>query len=249
VWAAERWGYGLVFVLTAALPLLALVTIPGLPGRTRGPVKEERSGQKTEALGVVAGLRNGALTRPAVIFAASASAAGIVVTYLPLAVGARAAWAAPVALFAQQAAAAAGRWAAGRLGDRRGQARLLVPSLLLVVAGMAALSLTHSAPMVIAGATASGTGFGVLQNATLSLMYARVSATGFSAVSAIWNAAYDLGMAAGAIGLGMVIATTGYSVAFLGTAVAILPAFLLVRRDRAAVTTPEKEEGLRDLLA
>jgi MFS family permease len=244
VWAAERWGYGIVFILTAAAPLAALVTLPGLPGRRPGPA---RRGRKDGSLGVLGGLRDGALTRPAAIFAASASAAGIVVTYLPLAVGERAAWVAPGALFAQQAAAAAGRWVAGRLGDRHGQGRLLAPSVLLVIAGMAALSLTHSATMVVAGATAFGTGFGVLQNTTLSLMYARVPAEGYGAVSAIWNAAYDLGMAAGAIGIGMVIATTGFPAAFLATAAAILPALLLVRRDRIASKPRPGRAGEADL--
>lgn len=63
-------------------------------------------------------------------------------------------------------------------------------------------------------------------------MYARVPTEEYSTVSAIWNAAYDLGMAAGAVGAGMVIASTGFPVAFLATAAAMLPALLVVRRDR-----------------
>ena len=63
------------------------------------------------------------------------------------------------------------------------------------MAGIASLAATGSADAVIGGAFVFGSGFGVLQNATLALMYARVPAGGESAVSAIWNAAYDLGMA------------------------------------------------------
>ena len=219
--AAGRWGFDLVFVLTAAAPLAAVATVPGLPRR-------EASAEPQH--GVVQGLRNGAIVRPATIFAASAAAAGVVVTYLPLAVAAHAAW---MALLLQPAAATAGRWVAGRLGDRRGQVRLLVPGVALSIIGITAIAVTPSTTLVIAGAVAFGAGFGVLQNATLSLMYAHVPAAGYGAVSAVWNAGYDAGMAAGAIGVGLLVTTTGFSAAFLITAAAMLPALVMARRAAA----------------
>jgi MFS family permease len=222
IWLADRFGFGVVFVVTAAVPLLALVTIPGLPAR------EAKAGA---AHGILRGLRNGILMRPAAVFAASAAAAGVVVTYLPLAVNGAAAWLAPAALFAQPAASTAGRWVAGRLGDRGGQGRLLVPGTALAVVGMAAMSLTHAPASVVLGAVAFGTGFGILQNATLSLMYARVPAEGYATVSAVWNAAYDLGMAVGAIAVGVLIGVTGYGLAFLVIAVAMVPALVLAARE------------------
>lgn len=77
-----------------------------------------------------------------------------------------------------------------------------------------------------------GAGFAVLQNATLTLMYGRVPAGGEGAVSAVWNAAYDLGMAAGALGAGLVITSIGYPATFILAAAVILPSLILVRRDR-----------------
>jgi MFS family permease len=221
-WAIEQWGFRLVFVLTAAVPLLAIVTVIGLPAR---------DASSSGAHGVLQSLRSVALMRPAVIFAATASAAGVVVTYLPLAVAGLAGWVVPAALFLQPAAATVGRWCAGRLGDRHGQVRLLVPAVALSVAGMAAMAVTSSSILVVAGATTFGVGFGVLQNATLSLMYSRVPAAGFGAVSALWNAAYDLGMGAGAIGVGALVAGVGYGAAFALTAASMLPAIALARRE------------------
>jgi MFS family permease len=221
-WAAAHWGYGAVFALTAAAPLVAIATVPGLPAR------DAASGGPH---GIAAGLRNPALMRPAAIFAASASAAGVLVTYLPLAVAANAAWVAPVGLLLQPGFATAGRWYAGRLGDRRGQTRLLVPGVALSVTGMTAMALTSCGPLVVAGAAAFGAGFGVLQNATLTLMYARVPAAEYGTVSAIWNGAYDLGMAAGAIAVGALVACTGFSAAFLVVAASMLPALALARRE------------------
>jgi MFS family permease len=224
VWAAARWGYDPVFVVTAATPLLALLSLPGLPGKA--PVAEPGR----HSLG--AGLRDAVLMRPATIFAASTAAAGVLVTFLPLATTGQPAWVAAAALLAQPAASTAARWFAGRLGDRYGSARLLAPGLLLAAAGMAAMAATGTPAAVIGGALVFGVGFGVSQNATQALMFARVPAGGEGAVSAIWNAAYDLGMAAGALVAGLLVTSIGYPATFVLTGAVMLPALVLVRRDR-----------------
>lgn len=231
-WAARHFGYDIVFVLTAAVPLAATVTVPGLPRRdTTTPAGQH---------GIIAALRNAALLRPAVMFATSASAAGVVVTYLPLAITGRAAWAAPVALFLQPAAATAGRWVAGRIGDRRGQAGLLAPGIALSITGMATMAVTPSALAIGIGAATFGTGFGVLQNATLSLMYARVGKPGYGAASAVWNASYDVGMALGALGAGPLATATGFAPAFLVTAATMLPALVMSRREATPRRDPSR---------
>jgi MFS family permease len=221
-WAAQQGHVVAVLVATAAAPTLAMLTLPGLPGRE---VSDKA------AHGVLAGLRKGAFTRPATIFGAAAAAAGVVVTYLPLAVSDHAAWVTPAALFLQPTAATLGRWYAGKLGDRRGQLPLLVPSTALAVIGMTAMAWTASAPTVVVGAAVFGVGFGILQNATLSLMYSRATDDEFSSVSAIWNASYDLGMALGAVGAAVVTASAGYPAAFVMTAVAMVPALLLAQHE------------------
>jgi predicted MFS family arabinose efflux permease len=223
VWAATRFGYAPVFVVTTVAPLLALVSIPGLPRRA-APAHRG---------GVLDGLRNPALARPATIFATSTAAVGVLVTFLPLATLGRPAWVATAALFIQPASSTVSRWIAGRVGDRRGQRCLLMPGLILAAAGMAAIACTSMPAAVIAGALVFGTGFGVLQNATLTLMYARVAPGQEDAVSAIWNAAYDLGMAVGALCAGLAATTLGYPTTFVLTAAALLPALALVRRDRS----------------
>jgi predicted MFS family arabinose efflux permease len=76
---------------------------------------------------------------------------------------------------------------------------------------------------------AFGTGFGLAQAAALNTMLARVSTTQYGAVSAAWNAAYDLGWGSGAIGIGMVAATAGYPAAFAVAAALVLAALPLAR--------------------
>jgi MFS family permease len=69
-----------------------------------------------------------------------------------------------------------------------------------------------------------GAGFGVMQNASLALMFDRVPRSGYNAASAVWNLAYDAGMGGGAAIFGVVAVRTGYTVAFLLTAAVMLTA-------------------------
>lgn len=176
------------------------------------------------------GLRDAALVRPAAVFTVTALGAGIVVTFLPLAVPAAASGVVAAALFVQPAAATAARWFAGRVGDRHGAARLVLPGLLLSAAGLLLTAATGSTAAVLCGVAVFGIGFGVMQNATLSLMYARVAPAGYGTVSALWNVGYDAGMGAGAVGFGALAALTGYPAAFALTAAAMVLPLRLARR-------------------
>ena len=220
VWLVAHVGYRPVFVAGGLAALAGLASVPWLPrpGRAAGP-----------STGIMAALRTPALNRPALTFSAAAMAVGIIVTFLPLAMAKTSADVAALALLVQPATAIAGRWLAGRYGDRRGPAVLLAPGVLVAAAGLAALSLTAVPALVIAGAAVFGAGFGVTQNASLTIMYDRVPESGYSAVGAVWNLAYDGGMGVGAAGFGVLAAWTGYPVAFALTA-AVLPVVLAAAR-------------------
>ncbi|MFI7005295.1 MFS transporter [Streptomyces sp. NPDC050145] len=225
VWLVAHVGYGPVCVAGGMAALAALVTVPGLPDR------EPDSGP---SIGVRAGLRTTALLRPAIVFAATALAAGIIVTFLPLAVPSASTGLVAAALFVQSAASTAARWGAGRRGDRHGPASLVLPGLIVAAAGTLLIALTHSPVAVVVGVAVFGVGFGVTQNATLTLMYARVPASGYGTVSALWNFAYDAGMGVGAVGFGVLAGWTGYPWAFAFTAALMLTALAPAWHDRRA---------------
>ncbi|MFE2142254.1 MFS transporter [Streptomyces sp. NPDC059456] len=226
-WLAEHAAYGTAFTAGAVVALAAIAAVPALPDRIRAPGR---------AVGLSEGVRRAGLRRPAGSMAVTAVGAGIVVTFLPLAAHGAAAGSVAVALFVQSAAATAARWVAGRYGDRRGFAGLVLPGLLLSAAGTLLMALTDDPFAVVAGAGVFGTGFGITQNSTLALMYARVPAVGYGTVSALWNAAYDIGMGAGAVAFGRLAAGTGYPWAFALTGVAMLTAAVPARRDRREPT-------------
>ncbi|MEV6995520.1 MFS transporter [Streptomyces sp. NPDC093228] len=142
VWLVSHVGFTPVCVAGGVAALAAVVVVPGLPGRERSAGRDA---------GVVAGLRNGALGRPTAVFATTAIGAGIIVTFLPVAVPASLSGLVTVALFAQPAMATVARWFAGRYGDRHGPARLVLPGLLASSAGLLVTSVTSSPVAVLAG--------------------------------------------------------------------------------------------------
>ncbi len=151
-----------------------------------------------------------ALARPLIVFSAIAMAAGVVVMFVPLALPSTSGNLAAVATLA--------RWRAGRYGDLHDRARLLMPGVLSAAVGMLALVLHTSSTAVIVGMALFGAGFGVVQNASLALMFEQVSSSGCGTVSALWNLACDAGPGVGAAGFGVVAAQTGFSTAFALTA-------------------------------
>jgi MFS family permease len=215
VWLAAAAGFPAVFAAGAVLAVAPVLLVPGLPA----PVGGRSAGLALPP----------AVLRPVVVFAATAVAGGVVVAFLPAAVPAG--LAAP-ALFAQSLAATVARWLAGGWADRHGGAHLLAPAVVLCALGMAAAALTGSGPAVVAGMAAFGAGFGLAQAASLTVMLQRVDPDRYAAVSAAWNAAYDLGWGVGAVGIGVVASTLGYPAAFLAGAVVALAALPLAAARR-----------------
>ena len=221
LWLTGHVGYGPVFVFAAVAALAGLVAVPGLPGRAATP---------QQPVGLLAAMRTPALLRPSIVFCATTVAAGVVVTFLPLATPGVSANLATLALLAHAFAATATRWWAGRFGDVHGAARLLLPGLLASAGGLLTLVLLASPVAVVAGMVLFGAGFGVTQNASLALMFDRVSSSGYDAASALWSLAYDGGLGLGAAGFGVLAMWTGYPAAFGVTAVLMLTTLAPARR-------------------
>jgi MFS family permease len=232
VWLAGHYGYDVVILMAAVAALAPLAAFRWLPGRA-DPRAAGGSAEAGPPPGLLTALRRDRQLRPALIFATTTVAAGVVVAFLPLAAGAAASVAA-AGLLAQALTATAGRWWAGRYGDRHGHAGLLVPGLAIASLGMIAMIWLASPAAVIAGMSVFGAGFGIVQNATLTLMIDRMPASGVGTASALWNLAYDAGYGAGPAVFGLFAGRTGYPAAFALTGVLMLAALPVGLRERAA---------------
>ena len=236
VWLAGHWGIVTVVGLAAATALVPLAAFPWLPGRSgRATAQAARAGTGAPD-GLLAGLRQRGELRPFLIFAASTVAAGVVVSFLPLATGVSGNVAA-AGLLVQALAATISRWWAGRHGDRTGHARLLVPALAIASLGMITMIWLASPAAVLAGMSLFGIGFGIAQNATFVLMIDRMPPSGLGTASALWNLAYDAGYGAGPAAFGLLVGHTGYPVGFALSAALMLAALPAARRERSAAAS------------
>jgi predicted MFS family arabinose efflux permease len=225
VWLVPRVGYAPVFVAAAVVALAAVGAVAGLPASRPAPASASRDG-------LLAGLHTPELARPSLVFLTVTLASGVVATFVPLAVPAESHRLVSLALLLQAVTATLARWAAGRFGDRRGNAGLLLPAVLASAIGMAGLIWTANPLALLGGMAVFGVGFGIAQNATLALMFERAPSSRYGTVSVLWNLAYDAGIGIGAVGFGAVAELTGYPPAFAVTSGLVFAALGVVWRDR-----------------
>ena len=227
LWLAGRFGFGVVFLLGGVAPLLGLGMIPWIRSASPSTKEEEES-----RAGFFTGLGRGPLRRIFLLFATTTMAAGVVLTFLPLAVPGSGVFSAASALLVVGITSTASRWWAGKFGDRRDPRLLLAPGLIACAGGMVCLPL--GGVILLIGAVLFGTGFGLLQNSTLILMMGRVSKSEYGLGSTLWNAAFDAGTGVGAFSFGFVISAVGFSWSFFICSAMVASALLLVLLDHSS---------------
>jgi predicted MFS family arabinose efflux permease len=227
LWLVGQFGYEVVFLLGGLAPLLGLGMVIGI--RSAAPSEK---GEEEEGAGFFAGLGRAPLLRIFLLFATTTMAGGVIVTFLPLAVPGSGAFSAASALLVVGITSTASRWWAGRFSDRSDPRLLLAPGLIACATGMVCLPL--GGVVLLVGAVLFGTGFGLLQNATLILMMGRVSKSEYGLGSTLWNAAFDTGTGIGAFSFGLVISTIGFSWSFFICSAMVASALLLVLLDHSS---------------
>ncbi|MEE1930441.1 MFS transporter [Streptomyces sp. TRM 70351] len=241
VWIAAHVGFAPVFVATGLLSLLAVplavaLRTPAAPAPAHPSDAPDTPGAP-DTSGAARRRRTAGRLRPLAapwaMLIASACALGGVTSFLPL--GDSGASVASTALFVLSAAIIAGRWGAGVWSDRFGTGRLLLPSLLACVLGVAGFALSsgssgYAAALAVAAAAVYGTGFGVLQNDTLVVMFQRAGPRGNGMASTAWNMAYDAGTGVGAVAVGLLARPLGIGGGYLACAALIALTLPLTRR-------------------
>ena len=200
----------------AASPVLGIGLVPALL-RSVAPQPSPTGGRPGRAAAEAALL-------PSVVLFVVTLAGGGLVTFLPIERPDGVLATAALLLFGVTGAVS--RWRAGLLADRL-DSRLLMPaSLVLAALGLAscAAGLAAGDPWVLVGAAVFGIGFGAAQNLTLLAAFARAGESGTTAASAMWNAAFDGGTAAGALLVGVVAAGIGLDLTYVVVAVLLAAA-------------------------
>jgi MFS family permease len=121
----------------------------------------------------------------------------------------------------------------GRLGDRFGYRRVLLPSLLLVAAGLSILVFGGSRWRLIASAIVYGAGFGTAYPVFAGYVLRHVGPERRGAAFGAILACFDTGIGTGSTTMGWIIGRFGFAAAFgTGTALSTLavPYFLIADR-------------------
>lgn len=106
------------------------------------------------------------------------------------------------------------RVAGGQLSDRFGRGIVIVPSLGIVILGMAILAVAETPAMLFLAAAVHGSGIGILQPALLALAVDRAPEHERGAAMATVTSAMDLGFGMMAVPLGLLLEATDFFTTF-----------------------------------
>ncbi len=238
-WIAESAGYWVVFTVSA-LPLAGIPAALRLASALRVSAPDLHPGTSSSPdPGDPESAAYRRLLRPMLLLLAVTLAGGAVITFTPQMVDSPSVAAGGLLLMG--VTAALGRWRIGRLADRHGAQRFLVPLVPLTGAGMAlvAWSVAGSDSVRVGAFLLAmlliGLCYGGLQNLTLLISFTAVSRRHHNLASAVWNVGFDAGTAIGSVAIGVIAELTSFTTAFLvagAIAVATLP--LALRRPAVA---------------
>lgn len=211
---ARRVSFDLVYVIGALIALLAAPTILLVP-RLRPDSVENKEHASAATWKLVA--------IPALAINVVSMGFGAVSAFLPPAMAGAllSGFILSIVGFAQLSC----RYVAGLWADRHGAGTLTVLGLGMGLLGLgtmaAVIAFDWSGWWLVAAAVLFGGGYGIIQNESLLMMFARLPRTRVSDASAIWNMAYDSGTGLGSFILGFVAVRWAYVGVFTGAAIII----------------------------
>jgi len=122
---------------------------------------------------------------------------------------------------------------AGKLSDMKGRKFVIVPGMIIIALGLWVLAMADSLLLFLAAALLYGLGFGLVHPTLMAFLVDRVSERGRGAAMGTFTAAFDLGIGAGSIILGVVLQFFGFSLMYmLGGAIVLAGAVLFTAADR-----------------
>lgn len=125
----------------------------------------------------------------------------------------------------------------GRLFDRKGHAIIVLPGTLAMIAGLVALSVTGSTPMLVVSSLLYGIGYGAVQPSLHTWAVNRCPPDRKAAANGLFLSAIDLGYIVGAIVLGRVAESVGFAAMYRYSALALMAFIVLYLFARSRSST------------
>ena len=222
---ANRLGFPVLFLTAAGTASVGLVCILLLPRIGRPSSRSARAPRLQDFFSRAAVL-------PSVLLLSLYVPYGAMVAFIPI-IATRRGLANPGAFYTVYALALLlVRAKAGRLSDERGRAAVILPGLLVASIAFAVLGLTSGAIGVLVGAAIYGVGFGAVQPALMALTADRVPLEERGKAMGTFYAAWELGIASGAVGAGLLLKVMDFPLMFLASAAMPMAGALLSLRAR-----------------
>ena len=221
VWIVDRWGFDALFRFVACLALAALV-LTAANSETLAT-----RGAQAFAWGA---LLSRAVVLPCLVVFCLMTTYGAVVAFL--AIYAQSLGANPGIFFLVMAAVIAlTRGYAGLLSDRAGRAPVAAAGLVVASTALVVLASGGGVEVLATAGALYGLGVGTTQPVTMAWAADLVSPEERGKALGTFYAAFELGIASGAVGFGAVLARSSFAVMFLTAAVMALTgaAFALIR--------------------
>lgn len=111
---------------------------------------------------------------------------------------------------------------AGKLSDIKGRKFVIVPGMIIISIGLWVLSMAGSLWVFLAAALLYGLGFGLVHPTLMAFLVDRVNERGRGAAMGTFTAAFDLGIGAGSIILGVVLQFFGFRVMYVLSGLVVL---------------------------
>lgn len=237
----DRFGYDMVYILGAAIALVAAVMCLRIPAIKAAPKQEPNQYQYPEEQKAPTVSTWKLVTIPALAVTSLSMTFGAVSSFLPAAVleldPILGAMIGGIILSITGGSAMVFRYMSGMIADRRGlPGTTLIPAQIMGFLGVMLIAATiyqeWSVWLLMLGSVMFGGGFGMVQNEALLSMFFRLPRSRVSEASAIWNISFDAGTGMGSFMLGVVAASLAYSGAFAAGAAVILFGIVLTVADR-----------------
>ncbi|MCW2700114.1 MAG: arabinose efflux permease family protein [Blastococcus sp.] len=203
------------YLLALLVPVGALALLGVVRRSSPAPLATTGPGRR----GLSRVWRDRRLMTPALLFLPCAVAYGGLYSFLPLSSAD-----APGALLAFGAGFAAARFFCGPIADAVRADLLAVPLLALSLLGVLLAAWTTGWLLMLSSLVA-GIGIGGLATASLVAIMAQARAGEGALASSVWNLTFDLGIAFGGLGLGMLAVVSSYLVVYLAAAGCVAVAF------------------------
>jgi MFS family permease len=200
----QAWGYHAVWAFALAAPLLGAIIAWRIPESFRPQEEHEPSGPLIAREAI----------RPGLAFSCGTVGFAAISGFIVLHLEAREIESATLAFIAFSFTVVLVRLVGGNLPDRFGGARCAAAAGLVEAAGLAAIAISESLPVAIAGSLAMGAAFALLLPSLALIALEHVPIERRGATMGTLTAFFDLGVGVGAPLAGGIAAQAGYGAAF-----------------------------------